>query len=84
MQDLLDRARVPPPLEHSECDALVELDGGGRLLAGEHLVLVEGEVALLHLLAELVLDPEVLLVGDEGVAVVGGRTAAGLPPLQGL
>ena len=84
VQDLLDSARVPPPLEHSEGDALVELDGGRGLLAGEHLVLVEGEVALLHLFAELVLDPEVLLVGDEGVAVVGGRTAAGLPPFQGL
>ena len=84
VQNLLDCARVSPSLEHSKRDALVEFDRGGWLLVRQYLVLVKGEVALLHLFAELVLDPEVLLVGDKGVAVVGGRTAAGLPPLQWL
>jgi hypothetical protein len=70
VKHLLHCPSMMTSFEKFKCDAVRHAEGRRRLLGGESLVLVDGEVFVLQLLAKLGLDFEVFLVGSEGIGGV--------------
>ena len=79
MEDFLDCSCVSASLDDVEGDTVTEFEDLHGLFAGEDLVSVEGEVSVLHLLSELTLDSQVLLVGGKRVGVLLRVAAVSLP-----